>query len=82
MSSSEVMTITLLFHLIGFQIFKRFYIFYVQKHMNKDFPSTVSYNRFVELMQSNLMPMTIFAKASCLGDIPGYLLLILPHQGL
>ena len=71
MSSSEVITITLLFHLSGFRTFKHFYIFYVQKHMNKEFPSTVSYNRFVELMQSNLMPMTIFAKTCCLGQCTG-----------
>lgn len=71
MNTSEVLTITLLFHLSGFRTFKHFYIFYVQKHMQKEFPVTVSYNRFVELMQSSLMTMTIFAKTCCLGKCTG-----------
>lgn len=71
MSTSEVITIYLLFHLGGFRCFKHFYVHYVQKHMQAEFPKTVSYNRFVELMQSVLMPMTIFAKTCCLGNCTG-----------
>ena len=71
MNCSEVITITLLFHLSGFRTFKHFYIFYVQKHMQSEFPITVSYNRFVELQQSSLMAMTIFAKTCCLGKCTG-----------
>ena len=36
--------------------------------MKNEFTVTVSYNRFVELMQSALLPMTIFAKTCCLGN--------------
>jgi hypothetical protein len=77
MSTAEVITIYYLFaspircrsgHLGRFRCFKHFYIFYVQKHMQEDFPNTVSYNRFVELMQSTLLPMTMFAKNCCLGN--------------
>ena len=68
MSTAEVITIYYLFHLSGFRCFKHFYIFYVQKHMQNEFPNTVSYNRFVELMQSVLLPMTMFAKTCCLGN--------------
>lgn len=71
MSTAEVITIYYLFHLSGFRCFKHFYIFYVQKHMRSEFPNTVSYNRFVELMQSALMPMTMFAKTCCLGSCTG-----------
>lgn len=71
MSKSEIITITILFQLSGFRTFKHFYIFYVQKHMKTDFPSTVSYNRFTELMQQNLMPMTLFLKTCCLGNCTG-----------
>ena len=71
MSTSEVITITLLFHLSGFRTFKHFYIFYVQKHMKNEFPKTVSYNRFVELMQGSLMTMTMFAKTCALGSCTG-----------
>ena len=71
MSKSEVITITILFHLSGFRCFKHFYIHYVQKHMKEDFPKTVSYNRFTELMQSNILPLTMFLKTCCLGSCTG-----------
>ena len=71
MSKSEVMTLTILFQLSGFRTFKHFYIFYVQKHMKDDFPVTVSYNRFTELINQNLMAMSLFLKTCCLGDSTG-----------
>jgi hypothetical protein len=71
MSKSEVITITILFQLSGFRTFKHFYIYYLQKHMRNDFPNTVSYNRFTELMQQSIMPMTLFLKTCCLGDCTG-----------
>jgi len=71
MSESEIMTITVLFHLGGFRTFKHFYIYYVKEHMKEEFPETVSYNRFTELMQRNLMPMTLFLKTCCLGNCTG-----------
>jgi hypothetical protein len=71
MSKSEVITITILFQLSGFRTFKHFYVYYLQKHMQDDFPNTVSYNRFTELMQQNLMPMTLFLKTCCLGNCTG-----------
>jgi hypothetical protein len=71
MSKAEVITIYYLFHLSGFRCFKHFYLFYVQKHMKNEFPKTVSYNRFTELMQSALLPMTMFAKTCCLGKCTG-----------
>jgi len=71
MTNSEVITIMILFQLSGFRTFKHFYIYYVQKHMQNEFPKTVSYNRFVELMQSNLMSLTMFAKTCSLGSCTG-----------
>lgn len=71
MSQSEIMTISILYHLSGFKNFKHFYIFYVQVHMQGEFPETVSYNRFVELMQANLLPLVIFMKTCCLGECTG-----------
>ncbi|EON77583.1 Mobile element protein [Lunatimonas lonarensis] len=35
------------------------------------FPDTVSYNRFVELMQAASLPMAIFLKTCCLGEGTG-----------
>jgi hypothetical protein len=71
MSKSEVIMICLLFHLGGFRCFKHFYLYYVQRHMQAEFPRTVSYNRFVELSQSVLLPMSIFLKTCCLGKCTG-----------
>ena len=71
MSTSEVLTITILFHLSGMRTFKHFYLFYVQQKLKKEFPKTVSYNRFVELMQANILPLTLYMKTCCLGDCTG-----------
>ena len=71
MSSAEVIIISLLFHLIVFRCFKHFNVFYVQKHMQRELPETVSYNRFTELMQRKLMLMSMFAKTCFLGSCTG-----------
>jgi hypothetical protein len=71
MSNSEVISILLLFQMSGFKCFKHYYIFYVQRHMQAEFPVTVSYNRFVELSQSVIMPLTIFLKTCCQGTCTG-----------
>lgn len=71
MSQSEIITIMIAFHLSGFRCFKYFYVFYVQKHMLQEFPQTVSYNRFTELMQSNILPLTMFLKTCCMGSCTG-----------
>ena len=71
MSKSEIITIMITFQLSGFRTFKHFYLYYLQKHMQKEFPKTVSYNRFTELMQQNFMPLTLFLKTCCLGKCSG-----------
>jgi len=71
MSMSEIITITVIFQLSGHRTFKHFYLFYVQKHMKAEFPNTVSYNRFTELMQSNMLPLVLFMKTRCLGECTG-----------
>lgn len=71
MSKSEVITLMTLFHTGSFRNIKHFYLHYVQKHMQSEFPRTVSYNRFTELMQAAVLPMTIFLKTCCLGECTG-----------
>jgi hypothetical protein len=71
MTVSEVVTITVLFHSGYFRNMKHFYLNYVQKHLSKEFPNTVSYNRFTELMQSSILEMSMFLKTCCLGDCTG-----------
>ncbi len=51
MSDSEVITILILFHSMGYKNLKHFYTQYVQIHLKNEFPHTVSYNRFVELQK-------------------------------
>ena len=57
LSSSEVMTIMILFHDKGYRCMQHFYTQYVQKYLTAMFPKTVSYNRFTELMQSVNLPL-------------------------
>ena len=71
MSMSEVMTILILFQLSGIRCFKWFYTRYVCKHLRGEFPSLVSYNRFVELQKKAVFPMAVFAKTCCLGECSG-----------
>lgn len=56
-SISEVMTIVVLFHVIGYRNFKTFYCAYVQKFLTKEFPNLPSYNRFIELKKSIVFPL-------------------------
>jgi hypothetical protein len=71
LNESEVMTIVIYFHLMRYRDFKHYYIFHVCKHMHSEFPSLVSYNRFVELMQKSLLPLAVFLKTRCLGKCSG-----------
>jgi hypothetical protein len=71
MSQSEVITILVIYHGMQHKNLKNFYLHYVQKHLTHLFPNTVSYNRFVELSQQVVLPMTLFLKMQCLGECTG-----------
>jgi len=71
MSDSEVITILIIFHFGCYRNFKHFYLYFVKEHLKKEFPQTVSYNRFVELSHKVCMPMTLFLKTCCLGQCTG-----------
>jgi len=71
LSDSEVMTILIVFHLSGTRNLKHFYLFYVCKHLQADFPKCVSYNRFVELQQRVAMPLVLFLKLCRMGGCTG-----------
>jgi len=71
LSDSEVITIMILFHTGQFRNLKHYYTQYVQVNLKKEFPHTVSYNRFVELQQKATMPMAVFLKTCCLGRCTG-----------
>jgi len=57
---SEIMTITIAFHASNYRTFKHYYINYVIKYWHKEFPQLVSYNRFVELMSSIIIPLCCY----------------------
>lgn len=63
LSVSEMMTILILFHQKGFRNFKTFYIGYVDEHLKSAFPNLVSYERFVALMPSVLVPLCAYLQA-------------------
>ena len=71
LSDSEVITILIFFHAGQFRNLKHYYTQYVQVHLRKEFPRTVSYNRFVELQNKALMPLAMFLKTCCLGECTG-----------
>jgi hypothetical protein len=54
---SEIMTILILFHQSHYRDFKAYDTQYVQRHLHSEFPTLVSYQRFVELMPSMLVPL-------------------------
>lgn len=71
LNDAEIITIMIAFHLGGYRNIKHFYINHVQKYLQNYFPETVSYNRFVELQQKALLPMTLFLKTMRLGQSTG-----------
>jgi IS5 family transposase len=71
MSSSEIITIIILFHLSGFRNFKQFYRGYVCCHLNQAFPHAVSYTRFVELKRTMLVPLCAYLNQYRLGTVTG-----------
>ncbi len=57
---SEIMTIVILFHQSHYRTFKAYYTEYVQRHLQSEFPTLVSYQRFVELMPTILVPLVAY----------------------
>jgi hypothetical protein len=70
MAPSELMTIVILFQQSQYRTFKAFYTQQVQQHLRGEFPRLVSYGRFVELMPSVLLPLTVYLQTQ-LGDCTG-----------
>ena len=57
---SEIMTIVILFHQSHYRTFKAYYTEYVHRHLRSEFPTLVSYSRFVELMPTVLVPLVAY----------------------
>ena len=70
LSLSEVMTIVIHFHQSGYRTFKCYYQNHVLVHLRGEFPTLVSYSRFVRLMARAVVPL-IFYLRSCYGQCTG-----------
>ena len=70
LSLSEIMTIIVYFHHSRYRDFKHYYQDLILLYHYPDFPDLVSYNRFVELMSSSLVPLIFYLntrKGKCTG---------------
>jgi hypothetical protein len=63
LARSEVMTICIAFHQSNYRNFKAFYLQYVIKYLHYQFPTLVSYNRFVELMTENIELLALYLQS-------------------
>ncbi len=70
LSLSEVMTIVIHFHQSGYRTFKAYYQSCVLVHLRGEFPTLVSYSRFVRLMSRAVIPL-IFYLRTCRGQCTG-----------
>jgi len=71
MSLSEIMTITVMYHLSHYREFKWYYNNLVSKEWRVYFPKLVSYNRFVEIMQSISVPLILYLMKDGFGKCSG-----------
>ena len=70
MSPSEIMTILIHFHQSHYRTFKAYYTEYVLMRRQPEFPGLVSYNRFVELTPTVIIPLLAYLqqrRGNCTG---------------
>ncbi len=61
---SEIMTILIHFHQTRHRDFKTYYTQYVQHHLLAEFPRLLSYQRFVELIPTVLVPLCAYLQST------------------
>jgi hypothetical protein len=71
LSVSEIMTILIHFHQSHYRDFKAYYTDYVLERLRREFPSLVSYTRFVEFIPSVLIPLCVYLRSQCLAKCTG-----------
>ena len=70
LSPSEIMTILIHFHQSHYRTFKAYYTEYVLMRRQPEFPGLVSYNRFVELTPTVIIPLLAYLqqrRGNCTG---------------
>jgi hypothetical protein len=70
LSLSEMMTILILFQSSGHRNFKGYYLDYICRHCNSEFPGLISYSRFVYLMPRVLPALSLLMLKMC-GETNG-----------
>lgn len=68
---SEIMTILVFFHLSHYRNFKYYYLNFILGMNKNSFPNAVSYNRFVELEQSVIVPLIAFLTTKRRAKVTG-----------
>jgi len=71
MALSEIMTIAVMYHLSHYREFKWYYKKCVCENWSEYFPKLVSYNRFVEIMQTISVPLILYLMSSGFGKCSG-----------
>lgn len=57
MTTSEVMTVIILFHMSHHRDFKNYYTGFISRFYKDQFPNLLSYTRFLEVMPTALVPL-------------------------
>ena len=57
---SEIMTLLVYFHQSQYRNFKAYYLLHLCRHQRGEFPNLLSYNRFVALIPTVLMPLWVY----------------------
>lgn len=70
LSESEVMTLIIHFHQAHYRDFKAYYTRYVLTYLRPEFPTLVSYPRFIALIPSVLVPLCAYLE-QCRGNCSG-----------
>lgn len=71
LSTSEMMTIYICFHLSHYNNFKAYYNELVCRYWKQHFPDLVSYERFNALQNRLVIPFMVYLKHYCLGKCRG-----------
>jgi hypothetical protein len=71
LSLSEQITIVVFFQLSGYKDFKHYYCNHILTERRQDFPTAVSYSRFITLMPRVLVPLLAFLLLTRLGRCTG-----------
>ena len=70
LSTSEILTILIHFHQTHYRDFKAYYLHYVAVQLRAEFPQLVSYQRFVELIPTIVVPPCAYL-TTCFGRCIG-----------